>query len=340
MKNKPLKIQRLTGVSPAAKHGAERGMAAPIFVALLALVWLIGSYFLYLANRHTIADNLPNTPVAQGATMSAGSFAVQQEGLKNKPPKLDASTSFAFAQSDFSYLTPLNDKLLSNVQALAYYLQDNPDARLEVEGFYEKNEANFSAFPNLGMARANQVKQLFVAQGAPSKQLGLSAGVIDDALSKQASDHSDRIGLRLYVPSTDELAKQQATLQTLAKRLKAKPLVLHFATNQARIELSSSERNQLLDMVRYMDAYPKSTLLVLGHTDNTGDTLDNIVLGQARARRIADFMVANGVPAERVVASSLGELKPQETNDTEAGRKQNRRVEVVVVEAPDNKSTD
>jgi len=65
-----------------------------------------------------------------------------------------------------------------------------------------------------------------------------------------------------------------------------------------------------------------------GHTDNVGGDSDNQQLSQARAQAVQQWLKDNGVPAKQIVARGYGELQPVGNNDTEAGRQQNRRVEV------------
>ncbi len=71
-----------------------------------------------------------------------------------------------------------------------------------------------------------------------------------------------------------------------------------------------------------------------GHTDSTGSITTNLVLSQRRAEAVADTLVAAGVARDRIVATGLGPDFPVASNATAAGRQQNRRVEVVIENAP------
>ena len=68
---------------------------------------------------------------------------------------------------------------------------------------------------------------------------------------------------------------------------------------------------------------------VEGHTDSTGDDAYNAELSRRRAQAVADALAARSVPASRVEVVGRGEGYPVATNDTSAGRQQNRRVEIV-----------
>jgi outer membrane protein OmpA-like peptidoglycan-associated protein len=71
--------------------------------------------------------------------------------------------------------------------------------------------------------------------------------------------------------------------------------------------------------------------LIDGHTDSTGSEAYNLDLSQRRAETVRDFLIGNGVSPMRLSARGFGEEYPVASNDTLAGRQQNRRVEVVVM---------
>lgn len=71
-------------------------------------------------------------------------------------------------------------------------------------------------------------------------------------------------------------------------------------------------------------------LLVAGHTDSVGTDAYNQALSERRARAAADYLVSRGLPSDRLRRVGLGETEPVASNDTEAGRQENRRVEVAI----------
>jgi len=75
---------------------------------------------------------------------------------------------------------------------------------------------------------------------------------------------------------------------------------------------------------------PASTVRVIGHTDNTGSAEHNQGLSERRATAVAGTLTGNGVEAWRVETAGVGFSQPIASNDTPAGRAQNRRVEVVI----------
>jgi outer membrane protein OmpA-like peptidoglycan-associated protein len=79
-----------------------------------------------------------------------------------------------------------------------------------------------------------------------------------------------------------------------------------------------------------MNEFPKATFIVEGHTDSTGSSSLNLKLSEKRAIAVRDYLVKNGIDTTRLEAKGFGEGNPIDTNDTRAGRANNRRVEIKV----------
>jgi len=82
-------------------------------------------------------------------------------------------------------------------------------------------------------------------------------------------------------------------------------------------------------LIEALKANPTWKVSIEGHTDSTGDAAHNLTLSQLRANAVKAALVTGGIPADRLTTSGLGQTKPLAPNDTEVGRAQNRRVEVV-----------
>jgi len=94
--------------------------------------------------------------------------------------------------------------------------------------------------------------------------------------------------------------------------------------------LRSGSRSDLREFANSMSEYPETEILVVGHTDSKGSESYNQGLSQRRAESAADFLMNQGIAADRLRTVGRGESEPVATNDTEAGRQQNRRVEVAI----------
>jgi len=77
--------------------------------------------------------------------------------------------------------------------------------------------------------------------------------------------------------------------------------------------------------------FPESTLVVEGHTDGQGNDSAMLLLSQDRADAVRDYLITNlGVKAEKVSAVGYGKQRPIASNDSEAGRARNRRIDIVM----------
>ena len=77
--------------------------------------------------------------------------------------------------------------------------------------------------------------------------------------------------------------------------------------------------------------YGQTMVEVAGHTDSVGDDRSNQVLSERRAANVASYLASRGVLEQRILVVGAGETRPIASNDTEAGRAENRRVEITIV---------
>ena len=100
---------------------------------------------------------------------------------------------------------------------------------------------------------------------------------------------------------------------------------VEFDTAKATLRHGSTER---LDyVVDFMTHKPSARLEISGHTDNVGNKKANKILSEKRAQTCRDYLVSKGIDKSRIVTAGYGDERPIATNDTDAGRQQNRRIE-------------
>lgn len=104
---------------------------------------------------------------------------------------------------------------------------------------------------------------------------------------------------------------------------------LEFNTGNAEIKATSF--SSLDDLATLLIKKKDWKLQIAGHTDNVGNDQKNLILSKNRAEAVKNYLVSKGVEAGRINAIYFGETQPIATNDTEDGRKKNRRVEMTVI---------
>ena len=94
--------------------------------------------------------------------------------------------------------------------------------------------------------------------------------------------------------------------------------------------LKDSSMAQLKNVAAIMAAYPKVEIKIGGYTDNVGNAAGNMKLSSERAKTVMAELVKLGVGAPRMSAEGYGDQHPLASNNTEAGKAQNRRISISV----------
>lgn len=95
-------------------------------------------------------------------------------------------------------------------------------------------------------------------------------------------------------------------------------------------ELEETARGNLTDFKDSLEEYPNTEVLVVGHTDSTGDDAYNQALSERRANAAGSYLLRQGLEPGRLRTEGRGEREPRASNDSESGRQMNRRVEVAI----------
>lgn len=104
---------------------------------------------------------------------------------------------------------------------------------------------------------------------------------------------------------------------------------VYFATNKYNINTASQQTlNKLIGVFK---EYQDTNILVVGHTDNTGDADYNMALSKNRAYAVTNYLTNNGISGGRLTTNWFGETQPKHDNSTVEGRAKNRRVNVAIL---------
>jgi outer membrane protein OmpA-like peptidoglycan-associated protein len=137
--------------------------------------------------------------------------------------------------------------------------------------------------------------------------------------------------------ATERITAMQAELSKLAQtRTSDRGFIvtlpgLFFDTGKA--VLKPGARNTLSKIAEQLRMNPDARIEIEGHTDSVGSEELNQALSEKRAAAVRDYLAGRGLPAVRISMTGLGESTPVASNDTAAGRQQNRRVELVIAPA-------
>jgi len=146
---------------------------------------------------------------------------------------------------------------------------------------------------------------------------GLIGGGIGNMLDAQAAELRRTVGNdRITITNTG------------SELIVNMPHDILFAVDSATLQ--PALYGDLAAVARSLMNYPGSTVQVIGHTDSTGSASYNNSLSQRRAASVATVLIQDGVPAARIQTIGRGASQPIASNQTEQGRAQNRRVEIII----------
>ena len=117
--------------------------------------------------------------------------------------------------------------------------------------------------------------------------------------------------------------------EEVQKQLNEYARTILFDTGKSSIKAESTA--VMVDIITILAEYPTAKFTVEGHTDSVGSSKLNQKLSDSRANSVRDFLIDKGIGSDRLTAIGYGEDKPIATNNTRAGRKSNRRVEINLV---------
>lgn len=115
---------------------------------------------------------------------------------------------------------------------------------------------------------------------------------------------------------------------------KAEPSITISAKDAPQFETASDKltdegRKSMKQIAKELKKSPDAMILIVGHTDNIGDDAANMILSESRAKSVADELKVNGVE-NMIGIDGKGSSEPKASNETEEGRKANRRVEIFI----------
>jgi outer membrane protein OmpA-like peptidoglycan-associated protein len=225
----------------------------------------------------------------------------------------------------------------TNKSGLAY---KNNNISLGFNGYFGDNSGKAAASAAAAKAAADKA-----AADAAAKEAADKAAA--DAAAKAAADQTAAGRAAAAKAAADKAAADAAAAAKVAADKAAadaaakaaepayktlltdKPVTLEgasFASGSSKLNVSANA--QLDDIVKFAADNKDAGLTIVGYTDDRGNAAKNVKLSAARAAAVKAYLVGKGVAADRVTTKGAGSANPIGDNKTDAGRAQNRRVEI------------
>ena len=298
-----------------------------LYLLGIAITIVLGT-FLYLkfccnCSEKITTDDTPKTVSTPVQEPNFVPFVLNGPGIEYQ-----TNDNLKFLKNNATLIMPVSDSVINGIQELKTFLVSNPQQKVTITGYATSDETNTTTFENLGLARANEVKNYFVSEGLSEKQFNTKGEIIEkwkmsaDTLLGPANYTFDSID-SIATATTDEWT-------ALRNKINENPLILHFNTNQSRETLTTLEKQKVADIVKYTEHIKDAVVLAVGHSDNVGNRDSNIVLGQKRAEFSKKYLSKNGIDTERIETQSKGPDEPIGDNNTSEGKASNRRTVITI----------
>lgn len=145
---------------------------------------------------------------------------------------------------------------------------------------------------------------------------GVAGGVIGNKMDKQARE------IDTALPGADVVRVGEGIKLVLGEN------AVRFDFNKS--SLTAQAKTNLDKLVKVFTEYPDTNIVIYGYTDNKGAVDYNLKLSQDRANAVKSYLAKKGLVSTRFTSTGMGIADPIETNDTDAGRSKNRRVEFAI----------
>jgi len=313
------------------------------------------SQYTKLGNPLALTPDLKNVPLDMYEARNAVDIARSQKAQQYAPEIFSkAESSLQLAENS---LASQADKapIITNARQTMQFAEDAralSAERQETERIQQEKDAAAAAAAakakaeadaeakrqaELTAAREAQMKAEAAAQAAQQKAAAEAAA--SKAAAEQAALQAKEQAAR------DEAARAQAATAALRAQLlqqlnevlqttdTPRGLVVNMADvlfETGKYALSQDAQLKLAKLSGIIQAHPGLNLAIEGHTDTTGSADFNMKLSQQRADTVREFLISQGLSPDIITAKGMGEVVPVADNTTVAGRKQNRRVEIIV----------
>jgi outer membrane protein OmpA-like peptidoglycan-associated protein len=230
-------------------------------------------------------------------------------------------------------------RALSAERQEAERIQQEKDAAAAAAAAKAKAEADVEAQRQAELTAAKEAQMKAEAEAQAAQQKAAAAEAAQKAAAEQAAlqakeqaakDAAARAQAQTAALRAQLLRQLNEVLQTTdtPRGLVVNMADVLFETN--KYALSQDAQLKLAKLSGIIQAHPGLNLAIEGYTDTTGTPDYNLKLSQQRADAVRDFLISQGLSPDTITSTGMGQADPVADNSTAAGRKANRRVEIIV----------
>jgi outer membrane protein OmpA-like peptidoglycan-associated protein len=310
------------------------------------------SQYAKLGNPLALTPDLKNVPLDMYEARNAVDIA-KSHGAEQYAPEIFAKAQSSLQMAENS-LSSKADKsqIITNARQTIQFAEDAralTAERREAERIQKEKEAAAAAAAakakeaadaqaaaeakrqaELTAAKEAQMRAESAAAAAKAKAEAAAAAAVAKAKEDAARAEAERAQAATAALRAQLLQQLNEVLQTTDT---PRGLVVNMADvlfESGKFTLSVDAQLKLAKLTGIIQAHPGLNLAIEGYTDNTGSADFNMKLSQQRADAVRQFLISQGLSPDIVASKGMGEANPIADNNTAAGRKKNRRVEIIV----------
>jgi outer membrane protein OmpA-like peptidoglycan-associated protein len=262
---------------------------------------------------------------AQSSLQAAENVLLQNSGKNQVISAARQTIQFAEDARSLAVQRELAARIQAEQEAAATAAAAKAKAEADAQA-----EAEARRQAELTAAKEGQMKAEAKAAADAAAARAAEEQAVSRAKEQAARDEAARARAATAALRAELLAQLNAVLQTSDT---PRGLVVNMADvlfEFGKYALSSDAQLKLAKLSGVIQAHPGLNLAIEGYTDSTGTADFNMKLSQQRADGVRQFLTAQGLSSDTITSEGLGEANPIADNTTPAGRKQNRRVEIIV----------
>jgi outer membrane protein OmpA-like peptidoglycan-associated protein len=273
----------------------------PLVAASLA-AWLIGGIYLQRQNCCGNASSNMVAPIGMRDTVyirdtvkiNQAAYATVATPIPTAgtPTTSVSASSCAFAPS-IGRINNMTEDLRAELNKVTNYLKVNPNRAVRIIGNYCKTENNSSLFNNIGIARANSVKNELVRVGVPACQISLESS-LDCVTANTCFDNGVSF-------KYENATNTQLKLATSEANIRNKPMMVCFDKGSSKLQLEGEQRVFFKDLAQCASCYPNAVVRITGYGNSIEEGCCGSCLGKDRADMVKAYLKKLGLKGDVIL---------------------------------------
>jgi OOP family OmpA-OmpF porin len=250
--------------------------------------------------------------------------------------KLEVADNFVFKYSNVNFLLDLSPVMQDVMQDVVVYLDSQPQRQLILTGYSHPDEENQTVLDNLGWARANKMRNLWIKLGANPQQIAIK-GIADERLAVFNSELYKKflpnaMGFEFGVLRPEMIKQQDRRFFKIEKGLKELQVFRFksFGKETNKIVMNAKLKAYIDDLILYISRNEKAKIYCVGHSNSTETKEKSAVMGSKRAEYVRAFLEKHGILEDRIETTTAGDSHPLGEENTRYGQQINRRVDLFI----------